>query len=216
MTATLSAIDAFGIEQRLERLRDRAESLESRGRRSSVGRVWSSALRCRASASWSRVPSSRWRSRGERWAPGALETMPVAALLFGIGLARQVRACCPTRSAPADDVGSTVRVTAPPVAVKGPTVPGGEGRSKVRPVGGTGLGMGALMSMRPDETVAGVGAGGVDPDHRASPMMAELPSAAAAETIDDGKVELGLEVRWPRTAVPATGCSGSMPSWSRC
>ena len=52
--------------------------------------------------------------------------------------------------------GSTESVMGPPVAVKGPKVSGAPGRLRVRPVDGTGLGMGASMARLPLETDPGV------------------------------------------------------------
>ena len=78
-------------------------------------------------------------------------------------------------------------MTVLPVAVNGPMVVGGEGRSKVRPVGGTGLGMGALKARSPDAIEAGV-APVASTATAAVPVMDGFPRAAAAETIDDGSV----------------------------
>ena len=81
--------------------------------------------------------------------------------------------------------GSTVRVMAPPVEVKGPTVSGTAGRSSVRPLLGTGDGMGASMARLPLESVAGV-APVASTFVSADPVMAEFPRACAAATIELG------------------------------
>jgi hypothetical protein len=118
--------------------------------------------------------------------PGALDTMPVGAALLGYGLHVKLRSL-PDITSVNEMAGSTVSVTWPPVGVKGPMVPADDGRSKVRPVAGSGLGMGTLMSMGPDDTVAGV-APTASTFTTASPTIAELPRAAAAPAIDDGSV----------------------------
>ena len=92
----------------------------------------------------------------------------------------------PDTTRPSETAGSTVRLMAPPEAVKGPTVPGVEGRTSVRPVDGTGLGMGALMVMVGAATDAGV-APVASTLSVAVPAMAEFPRAAAAETIELGR-----------------------------
>ena len=101
---------------------------------------------------------------------------------------------------------------APPVGVKGPTVPGDEGTLRARPEAGTGLGMGALMSSSPDETVAG-----------SAPMASILTTASP----DDRRVAEGggggddrdgrLRFVWKSGAVElcptAEACPGSTPWW---
>ena len=116
---------------------------------------------------------------------GAVLTMPVAALLFGYGV--QVRvSVLPDTFSDSEMAGSTVRLMAPPVAVKGPIGRGVAGRFSVRPAAGTGLGIGALMVRVPLE---------IEPGWRpwrrpwvtAVPAMAEFPSAAAAATMELGR-----------------------------
>ena len=85
---------------------------------------------------------------------GAVLTMPVAAVLFGYGVQVSVRVL-PDTFNDREMAGSTVRLMAPPVAVKGPTVPGVDGRLSNRPEAGTGLGMATLMAIEPLEIVAG-------------------------------------------------------------
>jgi hypothetical protein len=118
-------------------------------------------------------------------AVGASGTMPVGSLLFGYGVHVRSRSLPDTTNV-SDMAGSTVRVMAPPEAVKGPTVPGVEGRTRERPVDGTGLGIGALISMGGAATVAGV-APVASTLSVALPVMAEFPSAAAAATIALGR-----------------------------
>ncbi len=76
---------------------------------------------------------------------------------------------------------STESATAPPDAVKGPTTPGGSGRSSVRPLVGTGLGMGSLNVTTGPAEVAGV-APVASTVVEADPLMDVFPSAAAADT----------------------------------
>ena len=115
---------------------------------------------------------------------GAVEEMPVGAVLFGYGLQVRLRVLPDTTSA-SEMAGSTVMLMVPPEAVKGPTVPGVEGRLSVRPVDGTGLGIGALMVIGGAATDAGV-APVASTLTWAVPVMAEFPSAAAADTIELG------------------------------
>ena len=116
---------------------------------------------------------------------GAVLTMPVAAVLFGYGVQVSVRVL-PDTFNDREMAGSTVRLMAPPVAVKGPTVPGVDGRLSNRPEAGTGLGMAALMAIEPLEIVAGV-APVASTFRVAVPAMAELPRAWAAETMELGR-----------------------------
>jgi hypothetical protein len=118
-------------------------------------------------------------------ADGGEDTIPVWALLFGYGLHVRLRSLPDTTSVRLM-AGSTVRLMAPPVAVKGPTVPGVAGRTRARPVDGTGLGIGALIMMGGAATEAGV-APVASTLRLALPVMAEFPSAAAAPTIALGR-----------------------------
>jgi hypothetical protein len=85
--------------------------------------------------------------------------------------------------------GSTVRLMAPPEAVKGPIVVGVAGRFRVRPAVGTGLGIGALMAMVPLESDAGV-APVASTLVTAEPEIEEFPSAVAADTIELGRATM--------------------------
>jgi hypothetical protein len=124
---------------------------------------------------------------GEMGEPGGAEdTIPVDALSFVYGLHVRVRSLPDTTNV-SWTAGSMVSVMLSPVAVKGPTVPGVEGRLSVIPVDGTGLGRGALMAISPAATVAGV-APAASTLTIAVPVIAVFPNAAAAEAIDDGMV----------------------------
>jgi len=119
---------------------------------------------------------------GDTSAPdGGEDTIPVAALLFGYGVQVRLRSLPDTTNVRAI-AGSTVRVTAPPEAVNGPTVPGADGSTRERPVGGTGLGIGALIAIGGAATEAGV-APVASTLSAAVPVMAEFPNAAAAATM---------------------------------
>ncbi len=117
-------------------------------------------------------------------AVGAEGTMPVMAELFGYGVHVRV-SVLPDTSNESATAGSTVRLMTPPLAVKGPIVPGVEGNVSVRPVAGTGLGIGASMVMGGAASDAGV-APVASTLSVADPVMAEFPRAAAAETIELG------------------------------
>jgi len=122
---------------------------------------------------------------GEAFAAvGAEEVIPVVSELLGYGVQVRLRVL-PEMTSPSEMAGSTVRVMAPPDAVKGPTVPGVEGRFRVRPVDGTGLGIGALMLIVGAATDAGV-APVASTLRLAVPVMAEFPRAAAADTMELG------------------------------
>jgi hypothetical protein len=124
---------------------------------------------------------------GEMGEPGgAEEVMPVDALLLVYGLQVRPRSLPDTTSV-SWTTGSSVSVMASPVAVKGPTVPGVDGRFSVMPVDGIGLGRGTLMAMSPAEIVAGL-APLASTLTTAVPEIAVFPSAAAAEAIEDGMV----------------------------
>jgi hypothetical protein len=118
--------------------------------------------------------------------PGAEDTIPVDALSFVYGLHVRLRSLPDTTNV-SWTIGSRVSVIVSPVAVKGPTVPGVDGRLSAMPVDGIGLGRGALMAISPAETVAGV-APVASTLTTAVPVIAVFPSAAAAEAIDDGMV----------------------------
>ena len=117
-------------------------------------------------------------------AVGAEGTMPVLAELLGYGVHVRV-SVLPDTSSERETAGSTVRLMTPPVAVKGPIVPGVLGNVSVRPEAGTGLGMGALMVMGGAASDAGV-APVASTLRVALPLMEEFPRAAAAETIELG------------------------------
>ena len=124
---------------------------------------------------------------GEMGAPGGAEdTIPVDALSFVYGLHVRLRSL-PDTTKVSWTIGSRVSVMVSPVAVKGPTVPGVDGRFNVMPVDGTGLGRGALIAISPPATVAGV-APVASTLTTAVPVIAVFPSAAAADAIDDGMV----------------------------
>ncbi len=145
---------------------------------------------------------------GDAGEPDGVElTMPVAAVLFGYGVHVSVSVLPETFSA-REMAGSTVRLMAPPVAVKGPTDAGVEGNINVRPVAGTGLGIGALMTRLPLEIEAGV-APVASTLVTAVPAMAEFPSAAAADTMDVGRATMDwYPVRL--NVAPAAGAAGVM------
>jgi hypothetical protein len=134
-------------------------------------------------------------------------TIPVATLLFGYGVQVRLRSLPDTTNVK-EIAWSTVRVIAPPEAVKGPTVPGVEGRTKERPVDGTGLGIRALIAMGGAASVAGV-APVASTLIVALPAMAEFPSAAAAETMLLGRTT----VDWKLVKLnvePDAGAMGEM------
>ena len=83
------------------------------------------------------------------------------------------------------DVELRLKVTAPPVAVKGPMVDGVAGSARLRPLAGTGLGIGALNEIVPLEMLEGV-APVASTVADAVPDTAVLPRADVAETISDG------------------------------
>ena len=132
-----------------------------------------------------RSPIGFGDDRARLGAEGGLLTIPVATLLLGYGVHVRLRSLPDTTNVKAM-AGSTVRVMAPPDAVKGPTVPGVEGSTRESPVGGTGLGIGALIVMVGAATAAGV-APVASTLSVAVPVMAEFPSAAAAETMELGR-----------------------------
>jgi len=115
---------------------------------------------------------------------GADEVIPVVAELLGYGVHVRLRVL-PEMTSPSEMAGSTVSVMAPPDAVKGPTVPAVEGRTNDRPDAGTGLGIGALMLIVGAATDTGV-APVASTLRLAVPVMAEFPSAAAADTMELG------------------------------
>jgi hypothetical protein len=115
---------------------------------------------------------------------GAEDTMPVDALSLVYGLHVRLRSL-PDITILSWIAGSMLSVIVPPVAVKGPTVAGVDGRLSVMPVDGIGLGRGALMAISPAETVAGVAPTALT-FTTAVPVIAVFPNAAAAEAIDDG------------------------------
>jgi hypothetical protein len=78
-------------------------------------------------------------------------------------------------------LGSTVSVTFPPEAVKGPIAAGGDGRLSVTPDCGTELGMGVLKCVVPPGILEGV-APVASTWVTAEPDRARLPRAAAAVT----------------------------------
>jgi len=113
----------------------------------------------------------------------------------------------PDTSSVSETVESTVKVMSPPPAVKGPTLPGAEGRSRVSPDVGIGLGMGVLNVIVSD-VVAGV-APVASTWIVAVPLIEEFPSAAAAlaiwvgiETVDWKPVRLNVS--------PDVGADGLM------
>jgi len=131
------------------------------------------------------VPAVAVAMTGEAFAAvGADATIPVVSELLGYGVHVRLRVL-PDTTNPSEMAGSTVTVMAPPDAVKGPTVPGVEGRFRARPVVGTGLGIGASMVIGGAATEAGV-APVASTLRLAVPVMAEFPRAAAAETMEEG------------------------------
>jgi hypothetical protein len=132
------------------------------------------------------VPEDAVAITGDAGEPdGAVGTMPVAAELFGYGLHSRF-SVLPETTSPREILGSTVRVMAPPVAVKGPMVVAGDGRFNVIPVTGMGLGNGALMVRLPLESDAGL-APVASTLVTAVPEIEEFPSAWAAEAIELGR-----------------------------
>ena len=124
---------------------------------------------------------------GEMGEPtGAEDARPVDALLFAYGVHVRLR-LLPDTTNVSWTIGSSVRVTAPPAAVNGPTVPGVEGRFSVMPVDGIGLERGALMVISPAESDAGV-APVASTLTTAVPAIAVFPSARAADAMDEGRV----------------------------
>jgi hypothetical protein len=140
-------------------------------------------------------------------AVGAAATMPVAALLFGYGVHVSCRVLPETTSDRAT-AGSTVRLMAPPVAVKGPTVAGVVGRFSVSPDAGTGLGIGALIVTGGAATDAGV-APVASTLSVAVPVMEEFPRAAAADTMALGSTTV-VELLVRLNVAPAAGDAGVM------
>ena len=112
--------------------------------------------------------------------------MPLATALFGYGVHVRFR-LLPDTTRVRLMAGSTVRLMAPPVAVKGPTVAGVAGRASVIPAAGTGLGMGALIVTGGAVTDAGV-APVASTLSVAVPVIDEFPSAAAAPAMALGRM----------------------------
>jgi len=81
--------------------------------------------------------------------------------------------------------GLSDKVIVPPDAVNGPTVAPGDGTVSVRPEGGTGVGIGTLKLIVPDDTDAGV-APSASMVAVADPMIETLPRADAALTMFAG------------------------------
>ena len=115
---------------------------------------------------------------------GAVDTMPVGAVSLAYGVHKRLSEL-PDTVRTREMAGSSVRVMAPPVAVKGPTVSAGLGSCRLRPELGTGDGMGASMARLPLGSEAG-SAPVASTRVSADPVMAEFPRAAAAATIELG------------------------------
>ena len=115
---------------------------------------------------------------------GRPDPNPVGCVL--LGKAVQVSANgLPETSRVSEALLSSVMVMPVDVAVKGPTVAAGDGRSSGRPPLGIELGIGTLKLKGPSVMLAGV-APVASTFVVAVPLMAVLPKAAAAETRDAG------------------------------
>jgi hypothetical protein len=106
------------------------------------------------------------------------------------------------------DVELRLRVTAPPVAVKGPMVDGAGGRAMVSPFVGMVLGMGTLNESVPLERLAGVApVASIVED--AEPDTALLPRAWVAWAIVAGRTTVvwkPVKLNW----APAAGVAGEI------
>jgi hypothetical protein len=117
---------------------------------------------------------------------GAFTTIPVAALLLGYAMHVSDRELPDTSSVSLALLSSLI-VMGPPEAVKGPMVFAVGGITRRTPVDGIGLGSAMLKLIDPvaiDDGVAPVASTAAV----AVPAMELLPSAAAADAIEDGSV----------------------------
>jgi hypothetical protein len=117
---------------------------------------------------------------------GALATMPVDALLLGYAMQDSESALPDTSSVSLALLSSLIEM-GPPDAVNGPTVPAVAGITRSTPDDGTGFGSTALKLIDPVEIEGGV-APLASTAAVAVPAMSLLPSAAAADAIEDGIV----------------------------
>jgi len=127
---------------------------------------------------------------GETGEPEGLALVMPEVGMVSFGYAVQVRFNGALPGTAATDklaFGSTFRLTAPPVAVNGPSVEGVAGNSRGMPAVGIGVGIGALNVMVPLGVLAGV-APVASTVADAVPVIAVLPRAWDAAAMDLGRL----------------------------